>query len=101
MAEERLRIAQELHDVVAHSMSVIAVQAGVGAHVIDTDPAEAQVAALEAIAATAAGSCTEMRRLLGVLREDSDAAGVLTLRRPALADLDALVGRGPQPRVCR
>ncbi len=42
VAEERLRIAQELHDVVAHSMGVIAVQAGVGAHVIDTDPAEAK-----------------------------------------------------------
>ena len=37
-AEERLRIARELHDVVAHSMSMIAVQAGVGAHVIKTDP---------------------------------------------------------------
>ena len=42
VAEERLRIAEELHDVVAHSMGVIVVQAGVGAHVIDTDPAEAK-----------------------------------------------------------
>jgi hypothetical protein len=41
-ADERLRIAQELHDVVAHSLGVIAVQAGVGMHVIDTDPAEAR-----------------------------------------------------------
>ena len=49
VADERLRIAQELHDVVAHSMGVIAVQAGVGAHVIDTDPAEAK-RSLEAIA---------------------------------------------------
>ena len=49
VADERLRIAQELHDVVAHSMGVIAVQAGVGAHVIDTDPAEAKKS-LEAIA---------------------------------------------------
>ncbi len=48
VADERLRIAQELHDVVAHSMGVIAVQAGVGAHVIDTDPAEAKKS-LEAI----------------------------------------------------
>ena len=48
LAEERLRIAQELHDVVAHSMSVIAVQAGVGAHVLDARPDEAR-AALEAI----------------------------------------------------
>ena len=51
VADERLRIAQELHDVVAHSMGVIAVQAGVGAHVIDTDPAEAKKS-LEAISAT-------------------------------------------------
>ncbi len=50
VADERLRIAQELHDVVAHSMGVIAVQAGVGAHVIDNDPAEAKQS-LEAIAA--------------------------------------------------
>ena len=51
VADERLRIAQELHDVVAHSMGVIAVQAGVGAHVIDTDPAEAKKS-LEAISTT-------------------------------------------------
>ena len=53
LAEERLRIAQELHDVVAHSMSVIAVQAGVGAHVLDDRPEQAR-AALEAISATVA-----------------------------------------------
>src|SRR5262249_28496426 len=44
LAEERLRIAQELHDVVAHSMSVIAVQAGVGAHVLDERPEQARAA---------------------------------------------------------
>jgi signal transduction histidine kinase len=69
VAEERLRIAQELHDVVAHSMSVIAVQAGVGAHVLQSRPDQA-LAALEAIAATSRGTLTEMRRLLGVLRDD-------------------------------
>ncbi len=42
LAEERLRIAQELHDVVAHSMSVIAVQAGVGEHVLDEQPEQAR-----------------------------------------------------------
>jgi signal transduction histidine kinase len=68
IAEERLRIAQELHDVVAHSMSVIAVQAGVGAHVLEERPEQAR-AALEAISATSRGTLTEMRRLLGVLRD--------------------------------
>jgi signal transduction histidine kinase len=72
VADERLRIAQELHDVVAHSMGVIAVQAGVGAHVIDTDPAEAKKS-LEAISETSRGTLTEIRRMLGVLREDSGA----------------------------
>ena len=69
VADERLRIAQELHDVVAHSMGVIAVQAGVGAHVIDTDPAEAKKS-LEAISQTSRSTLTEIRRMLGVLRDD-------------------------------
>ena len=95
LAEERLRIAQELHDVVAHSMSVIAVQAGVGAHVLDERPEQAR-AALEAISATSRGTLTEMRRLLGVLRDDdgerSHAPG------PGLADLPrARRGRARAP----
>lgn len=69
LAEERLRIARELHDVVAHSMSVIAVQAGVGAHVVEERPAEAR-AALEAISATSRGALNELRQLLGALRDD-------------------------------
>ena len=87
VAEERLRIAQELHDVVAHSMSVIAVQAGVGAHVLDERPDEAR-AALEAISATSRGTLTEMRRLLGVLRDDDGErshAPAPGPRRPAAA----------------
>jgi len=88
LAEERLRIAQELHDVVAHSMSVIAVQAGVGAHVLDERPEQAR-AALEAISATSRGTLTELRRLLGVLR-DSD--GVRShAPAPGLSDLPHLV----------
>ena len=53
-------------------MSVIAVQAGVGAHVLDERPEQAR-AALDAISATSRGTLTEMRRLLGVLR-DTDGA---------------------------
>ena len=68
MTSERLRIAQELHDVVAHAMSVIAVQSGMGAHVIDTQPDEAKKA-LQAIESQSRGALEEMRRMLGVLRE--------------------------------
>jgi len=68
VAEERLRIARELHDVVAHSMSVIAVQAGYGQYVIDTQPAEARDA-LGAIQATSREALDEMRRMLGALRQ--------------------------------
>lgn len=88
LAEERLRIAQELHDVVAHSMSVIAVQAGVGAHVLDDRPEQAR-AALEAISATSRGTLTELRRLLGVLRDGDGARSHAPA--PSLADLPRLV----------
>ncbi len=71
VTEERLRIARELHDVVAHSMTVIAVQAGYGRHVIDGQPAQA-AEALTAIQSTSREALTEMRRMLGVLRQ-SDA----------------------------
>ncbi|WP_187366090.1 sensor histidine kinase [Trebonia kvetii] len=68
VAEERLRIARELHDVVAHSMSVIAVQAGYGQYVIDASPDGAKNA-LGAIQATSRDALEEMRRMLGVLRQ--------------------------------
>jgi signal transduction histidine kinase len=68
VAEERLRIARELHDVVAHSMSVIAVQAGYGQYVIDSQPGDAR-AALGAIQATSREALDEMRRMLGALRQ--------------------------------
>jgi signal transduction histidine kinase len=90
VAEERLRIAQELHDVVAHSMSVIAVQAGMGVHVIDQQPADAKQA-LESISRTSRASLQEMRHLLGVLRgEDGGRAHVPA---PGLSDLPALAER--------
>jgi signal transduction histidine kinase len=70
VTEERLRIARELHDVVAHSMSLIAVQAGVGAHVIGTDPAAAGQA-LEVIAETSRRALEQTRSMLGMLREEA------------------------------
>ena len=63
-SDERLRIARELHDVVAHSMSLIAVQAGVGAHVIRDDP-DAAARALDVIAETAARPSTRRGRSSG------------------------------------
>jgi signal transduction histidine kinase len=89
VVDERRRIAQELHDVVAHAMSVIAVQAGVGAHVIDSNPEEARKS-LAAIETTSREALQEMRRMLGVLREDGDARGLLT-SGPKQADVDALL----------
>jgi len=91
VVDERRRIAQELHDVVAHAMSVIAVQAGVGAHVIDTNPDEARKS-LAAIESTSREALQEMRRMLGVLREEGDAKGLHT-SGPGPADLDALVAK--------
>ncbi|HEX2273540.1 MAG TPA: sensor histidine kinase [Acidimicrobiales bacterium] len=89
VADERLRIARELHDVVAHSMSVIAVQAGTGRVVIDDDVDHAR-RALVSIEETSKRALDEMRRLLGVLRADtSDPAALAPV--PTLDDLDRLV----------
>jgi signal transduction histidine kinase len=86
---ERARIARELHDVVAHHVSAIAVQAESARLTIEGLPEEGR-AQLEAIGQTARDALTEMRRLLGVLRED---AGDGTARdpQPSLARLDELV----------
>jgi len=86
---ERLRIARELHDVVAHSMSVIAVQAGMGHHVLDAQPEEAR-RALAAIETTSRTALTEMRRLLGVLRQEGEAHAALA-PAPGMADLPLLL----------
>jgi signal transduction histidine kinase len=96
VAQERLRIARELHDVVAHSMSVIAVQAGYGQYVIDSQPTDAR-AALGAIQATSREALDEMRRMLGALRQADDTdpreGGARLFPAPGLAELDRLVAR--------
>jgi signal transduction histidine kinase len=91
VARERLRIARELHDVVAHSMSVVAVQSGMAQHVLATQPERAG-AALEAISQSSRSALVELRRLLGVLRADDEPEGSLA---PALglADLPGLAER--------
>jgi signal transduction histidine kinase len=93
IAEERLRIARELHDVVAHSMSLIAVQAGVANYVIGARPEEA-VRVLSSIEQASRAALRETRRLLGLLRDDD---GVRLAPEfgpaPGLADLDELIAR--------
>ncbi len=90
---ERLRIARELHDMVAHSISIIAIQAGVGSRVIRTQPDEA-LAALRAIETTGRETLSGLRRTLVALRQadpDGEPSGRAPLTpTPGLADLDRL-----------
>ncbi|MFJ9631721.1 sensor histidine kinase [Streptomyces sp. NPDC101175] len=72
ITEERVRIARELHDVVAHHLSVISVQAGLAGYVFTADPATAH-GALGTIAATSREALEELRRMLTLLRVDSTA----------------------------
>ncbi|MET7599419.1 sensor histidine kinase [Streptomyces sp. NPDC004082] len=94
VAEERGRIARELHDVVAHHMSVISVQAGLARFVFDSDPSTAR-SALGTITQTSAEALDELRRMLQVLREedlrDPDARPAAPM--PGLARLGELVER--------
>jgi signal transduction histidine kinase len=89
VAEERIRIARELHDIVAHSISVITVQAGFGHLVIDDRPDEAK-ATLAAIEDTGRQTLTEMRQLLGVLRSGPEERATLA-PAPGLGQLDQLI----------
>ena len=104
---ERARIAREMHDVVAHSLSVVIAQADGGRYAGRTDP-EAATGALEAIAATGRQALTDMRALLGVLREgpgeeyapQPDVAAVPALVEDVRAsglDVDLLVEGSPRP----
>lgn len=86
---ERERIARELHDVIAHGMSVMVVQADAARHGLPPGD-DATRAALEQIERTGRDSLREMRRLLGLLRDD-DAAGAALEPQPGLAGVDALV----------
>ncbi|MEU3643807.1 histidine kinase [Lentzea sp. NPDC034063] len=90
LADERLRIARELHDVVAHNLSLIAVQAGNAAHVRSPEHA---YEALQVISETSRAALTEMRGLLGVLRSDAELAPSPGLGGLAdLADRASLAG---------
>ena len=86
--EERARIARELHDVVAHEMTVMTVQAAGARRVLDSDPGQA-AEALSAIESAGHDALTEMRRLLGLLRQDRTESALGP--QPGLARLEALV----------
>lgn len=92
VAIERLRIAREMHDVVAHGMSVISVQAAAAKESFETRP-DRTVELLDSIETTGRESLAEMRRMLGVLRhqEDESGDGPELAPQPSLNDLDRLV----------
>jgi signal transduction histidine kinase len=106
--EERVRIAREVHDTVAHAIAIINVQAGVTAHVLDQHPERARET-LEVIAQASSSALEEMRSILGVLRDDdehrvpqqglAEVDELLAVARAAGLDVtaDLSVGDGPLP----
>ncbi|MFD4764385.1 sensor histidine kinase [Streptomyces sp. NPDC058439] len=104
---ERLRIARELHDMVAHSIGIIAIQAGVGSRVIQTQPAEAREA-LRAIEATSRDTLSGLRRTLVSLRQADRGAAISEQSplapSPGVADVERLAaataGAGVRVDVC-
>jgi signal transduction histidine kinase len=90
--ETRNRIARELHDVVAHHMSVISIQAQVAPHLVENPPPEL-TENLAGIRENAVEALTELRRILGVLRsEDAEADGLRHSPQPTLDRLEELIG---------
>jgi signal transduction histidine kinase len=89
-AAERARIARELHDVIAHNVSVMVVQADGASYALGTDPARAGEA-LAAISATGRQALAEMRRLLGMLRRDEDSAASERAPQPGIGELGELL----------
>ena len=87
--EERARIARELHDVIAHNVSVMVVQASAGEEVFDSDPGRARDA-LAAVASTGRDALGELRRLLGVIRPGED-EGPSFAPQPGITRLAELV----------
>ena len=97
VAEERARIARELHDIVAHSVSVMVLQAGAIRHRLPDELAD-DAEALRGVEQTGRSALAEMRRLLGAMRGDGDSLELAP--RPGLDRLDALlddVGRAGLP----
>ena len=107
-SEERLRVARELHDVLAHNISLINVQAGVALHLMDERPEQARTA-LTAIKQASKDALGELRSVLGVLRQPDDQApldpapslerldGLLTQARAAGLDVRVDIEGSPRP----
>jgi signal transduction histidine kinase len=89
--DERARIARELHDVIAHNVSVMVVQASAGEELFDTDPGRARES-LAAVASTGRAALTELRRLLGVIRaEEEGVEAPAYAPQPGIEYVDELV----------
>src|SRR5512138_1107034 len=86
-ADERARVAREMHDILGHSLSVIITLADGGAYASDAAP-ERGKEALRLIGDAGRGSLAELRRMLGVLREQADEPSLAP--QPGIADLDPL-----------
>ncbi len=96
-AGERTAIARELHDVIAHSVSVMVLQAAAGGRIAHRDPAGA-AATFEVIEQTGRNALSDMRRVVGVLKDDSQKDMALS-PQPSLSQLDALVDQVRQAGV--
>jgi signal transduction histidine kinase len=90
VAEERRHMARELHDVVAHAVSVMLIQAGAARQVLGTSPGEAE-STLLTVEATGREAMAELRRLVGVLNDDGEATSLAP--QPGVDQLEALVAR--------
>ncbi|MFB9313137.1 sensor histidine kinase [Nocardioides plantarum] len=89
VGEERLRIARDVHDVVAHAMVAINVQAGVGAHLLDRDPEQAR-ATLRDIKKVSGDALGDLRSMLGLLRQQDDEPGAPVVPTQGLREIDDL-----------
>ena len=91
-AQERSRIAREMHDILAHSVSVMVVQAEAAEEMLDRDPARSRLA-LQTIQRTGRDALVDLRRTLGMLRQTPDAA---LSPQPGLASVNALIAEVEQ-----
>lgn len=96
LAEERARIARELHDIVAHTVTAMVVQAGAAGEVVDDDP-EYVRKSLDRIRQTGSEALDEMRRVVALLRDTDEREPISP--QPGLADLDLLVARTGSSRT--